>query len=77
MLSIASIVSVLGVVASNLPAAVSLGINVWDLISNSRKRIAESGGEGDELAAANKVVDDLEAAVNARVDELGRLAPNS
>jgi hypothetical protein len=78
MLSFAAISAIGEVLLANLAPAVSLGIDVFGFVRNARARFADgSGGTQAELDAATAVVDRLAAAVDARVEELGRLAPNS
>jgi len=78
MLTIGAIGSAVAVVTQNLPALVALGLDVWGFLGNAKQKLGEvSGGSVDELAAANQAVADLEAQVDARVEELRRLAPNS
>lgn len=65
-------------VAANLPALLQLGFNVYDFIAGARQRLSETSGlPAADLVAANMAVDQLEAQVNARVDVIGKLAPNS
>lgn len=76
---LAEIIAFLSTATNALPVLSALGVNIADTVSNARSLISGQAGTAtaDELAAATKACDDLEAAFNARVDELGKLAPES
>lgn len=75
---ISTILATLSFAVTNKDMLEQLGVNVVDMFTKGRNLVSnDTTTTPEERAAAQAKIDGLEAQINARVDELVRLAPNS
>lgn len=77
-MTLAAILAALAAAVTHADAFMALGVSFVDLFDKSKALVtSHTASTPDERAAAMLVIEDLEAKRDARLDELGRLAPNS
>lgn len=78
MFTIGSVVSVLGMVASNIPAFIALGSDVIDMFDRGEALVSsDTTLTGDERKALLDSIADLRNQIDARIAELKLQAPDS
>lgn len=75
---ISTVLAALSFAVTNKDMLEQLGVNVVDMFTKGRNLVSnDTTTTPEERTAAQAQIDALEAQINARVDELGRIAPNS
>lgn len=78
MITIASIMSILGTVATNIPAFVALGADVEDMFAKGTALVtSDTASTADERAAVLVEIEDLQSQFAAGLATLAQQAPDS